>query len=279
MNTIEKFKDAMLTAGITPPDLIVGDGQLHRFKIDGKLNGAYVLHMDSRPAGYFQDFKQGIKQTWKQSGKFMPLSEFQRQALEAKRRTDEIQRQREEAAKHKVTASKAAAIWNQAKPALAGHPYLIKKCIGTHGARIGRDNTLIIPLYDANKELVNLQFISETGGKRFLSGGKKKACFYSLGEPTDKILICEGFATGASLYEDSGYLTVIAFDAGNLEAVAQIIRQQHSSSNIIVCGDNDFSGVGQEKARQAALACNGKLIIPPKSGYDFNDMRNMEVEQ
>lgn len=67
-NTIDEFKNAMLDHGVIPPDHIIGDGLLHRFKIDGKLNGAYVLHLDGQPAGYFEDFKQKIKSTWKGSG-------------------------------------------------------------------------------------------------------------------------------------------------------------------------------------------------------------------
>ncbi|MDD2801875.1 MAG: hypothetical protein PHE96_10485, partial [Methylococcales bacterium] len=61
-------------------------------------------------------------------------------------------------------------------------------------------------------------------GKRFLSGGQKKGCYFCLGYRTDKILICEGFATAASLFESTGLLTVVAFDAGNLKEVAINIR-------------------------------------------------------
>ena len=93
----------------------------------------------------------------------------------------------------------------------------------------------IILLYNSGGELVNLQFISETGGKRFLSGGKKKGCFYCAGESdTSKILICEGFATAASVYENTGYLTVIAFDAGNLKEVAITIRAFVPDAEIII---------------------------------------------
>ncbi|MGZ8910996.1 MAG: toprim domain-containing protein [Methylococcaceae bacterium] len=277
-NVVDRFKTAMLDAGITPPDNIIGDGQLHRFKIDGKLNGAYVLHLDGRAAGYFQDFRQGIKQNWKQACKFVPFSEFQRQALKAQCQREQAERQAEITAKHKEAESKAVYIWNNAKPVPANHPYLIKKRIGTHGARLVRDNTLIIPLYNASRELVNLQFISETGGKRFLSGGKKKGCFFCLGDPTKRIPICEGFATGASIYENAGHLTVIAFDAGNLKEVAIVIKSLYPSAEIIIAGDNDESGVGQKAAREAALAIRGKYIIPPIVGMDFNDYLNMEVQ-
>ena len=153
---------------------------------------------------------------------------------------------------------------------------MIKKHINPHGARLGRDNTLIIPLFNANKELVNLQFISPTGGKRFLSGGKKKGCFYCLGEEiTDKVLVCEGFATACSLREDSDYLTVIAFDAGNLKEVAKVVKSLYPYSEIIICGDNDITGIGQRKAMEAASAINGKYLLPPIAGLDFNDMLTM----
>ena len=176
---------------------------------------------------------------------------------------------------HAEAAKKAVYIWNNAMPAPANHPYLIKKSISTRGARLGRDNMLIIPLYNSGRELVNLQFISETGGKRFLSGGQKKCCFYSLGSVTNKILICEGFATGASLFESSGLLTVVAFDAGNLKEVAITIKGIYPGSDIVICGDNDESGVGQKKAIEAALAIGGKYIIPATPGHDWNDSLNI----
>jgi putative DNA primase/helicase len=275
-DAVSQFKTAMLEAGITPPDQIIADGKLHRFKIDGKLNGAYVLHLNGRAAGYFQDFKQGIKQTWKASSNFMPLSEFQRQAFRQRCEQEAAQRQADEIAKHKAAARKAAYIWNHASYATPQHPYLIRKKIDPHGAKLGRGNSLIIPLYNAAGKLVNLQFISEDGGKRFLSGGQKKGCFFTLGEVTDKILIAEGFATGASLYEDSGHHTVIAFDKGNLEPVAKAIRQLHPKAEIIIAGDNDISGVGQKAARSAALAVNGKYILPPIAGMDWNDYLTKE---
>lgn len=48
---------------------IVADGQLHRFATDEdkgrECSGAYCLHMAGRiPAGYVQDWRKGIKETW-----------------------------------------------------------------------------------------------------------------------------------------------------------------------------------------------------------------------
>jgi putative DNA primase/helicase len=271
-DAIYQFKNAMLDALGCFPENIIGNGSLHRFKIDGKLNGWYVLHLDGRAAGCFGDWKQGIKCKWKMSGKFMPLSEYQHQTFKAQCQREEAKRKAEEASKRREAAKKAAYIWNKATHALANHPYLTIKRIKPHGARIVKNNTLVIPLFNANKELVNLQFISENGTKRFLSGGQKKGCFYPIGElkSADIISICEGFATGASLYEHEGKSVVIAFDAGNLKAVAIEIRSLFPKAEIFIAADNDESGVGEDKAREAARAIGCKYLMPNILG-DFND--------
>lgn len=278
-NVIESFRSAMIESLGYAPEHIQADGILHRFKdLKGKLNGAYVLHLDNRAAGYFECFKQGIKQTWKMTSGFIPLSDYQRQVFKAQCQKEAEQRRIEETIRHKEAAEKACYIWHRSTLAPKNHSYLINKRIDVNGARSGRDNTLIIPLYNTNKEIVNLQFISETGCKRFLSGGLKKGCFYWIGgEKSEKILICEGFATAGSLYKNSGYLTIVAFDAGNLKEVSKNIKGLQLEAEIIICGDNDLSGVGQKKAIEAAIAINGKYIIPPIAGNDWNDSLNKEV--
>jgi putative DNA primase/helicase len=270
---IEQFKEAMLDSiGYAPVD-VIADGAIHHFKNDqGKLNGAYKLYTDNRPAGWFQCHKMGILQKWRLSGGYAQLSSIQQLINQAKYRQEAKDRQKAEVAKQAAVAIVANKIWNQAPLAPANHPYLVTKKIGINGARLGRANALIIPLYNANNEIVSLQFISETGGKTFLSGGKKKGSFYPIGEQTDKILICEGFATGASLYEESGHFTVVAFDAGNLKEVAINIRALSPESEIIICGDNDESGIGEKKAIDAASTIGGKYLIPEIVGQDWNDV-------
>ncbi len=270
---IEQFKEAMLDSiGYAPVD-VIADGAIHHFKNDqGKLNGAYKLYTDNRPAGWFQCHKMGILQKWKLSGGYAPISSMQQLINQAKYRQEAEVRQKAELAKQAAVAVVADKIWNNATLAPAYHPYLAKKRIGINGARTGRDNTLIIPLYNASNQIVSLQFISETGGKSFLSGGKKKGCFYKLGEESSTILICEGFATAASLHENSRYLTIVAFDAGNLKEVAINIRSLYPMSEIIICGDNDLSGAGQSKAIDAAQTIGGKYLIPEIVGQDWNDV-------
>ena len=98
-------------------------------------------------------------------------------------------------------------------------------------------------------------------------------------------VIAEGYATGASVHEATGQAVVVAFDAGNLEPVAEAIRRKYPDSSIIIAGDCDKSGTGQEKARAAAAASGGKVVIPEEphdwdavdwKGIDWNDVANSE---
>jgi putative DNA primase/helicase len=267
---INEFKAAMQSAGITPPDHIIGDGQLHRFHIggdkSGTLNGVYFLHLDSNPNGWFSDWR-GMTGKWSANGKAQSFTKEMRQQIEQERK----QREEEKQLRHEQAAKTAAYIWGKATPA-TDHQYLINKRIKPHHARLYRDS-LVIPIYDESRELVNLQFITPFGVKRPLTGAKKKACFSAIRKDnnTDTILLCEGFATGASLHEETGHYTAIGLDAGNLLPVAQVIRRMYPKAVIIVCGDNDAHGKGQKAASDAAAAVSGKYKIPPNVGQDWND--------
>lgn len=267
-----EFRQAMQAAGISFSGEIIADGRLHRFHIEGhkrgSLNGAYTLHFDNHPAGWFMDYTTGLSQTWRSGNASSVSYVLIEQIKKAKQ-----QREAEILQKHATAAKRANALWPKSEQITrqSQHDYLIKKHIQPHGARIYGD-ALVIPIYNEADELVNLQFINSQGEKRFLSGGRKHGCFHIIGDLSDRILICEGFATGASLYEDSGKRVVIAFDAGNLLPVAKNIKELSPESEIIICGDNDLSGMGQIKAREAALAINAKILLPKKEGMDWNDV-------
>lgn len=273
---VEAFKLAIHDAGIFAPDVIYADGQLHRFHIQdhksGSLNGAYILHADGIAAGYFEDFTQGIKAKWKIDGNHFRLSDADWQQIKAAR----LARQKEFEARRIEAASKARYIWQNANIAI-NHPYLRRKQIQPHNARINKHGALTIPMFNAQLELVNLQFIDAEGNKRFLSGGQKKGCFYWLGKPTETLLIAEGFATAGSLRENAGLQTFVAFDAGNLETVAKLIRTKRPTADIIIAGDNDKSGVRQLAAKNAALAVRGRVSLPPQVGCDWNDYLTKEA--
>ena len=283
MNATLQFSDAIRAAGLTPPDAIEADGRLHRFASNGKRRddaGWYVFHGDGIPAGSFGDWRTGFSSTWRADvGRTLtPAEEAEHRArVEAMRRA----REAEEARKHAEAASQAETIWRAAQPAPADFLYLVRKGIQAHGARHHAGN-LVIPMR-ADGGLHSLQFIGPDGGKRFQPGGRVKGCYHAIGNPEDAAALCiaEGFATGASIYEATGYPVAVAFNAGNLGPVAKALRQKLPDLPLILCADDDAATEGNPgltKATEAARAVGGKLVIPdfgpdrPEKATDFNDM-------
>ena len=269
INAVQQFTTAMLDAGIQTNDQIIDDGQIHRAHVVGDKKGtknlSYKIHNDNNPSGYFHYWCKGITGTWSSNGKARKLTRHELEQI----KFDKIQRELEQAQNHAKAASLARAIWQQSTT-VHSHDYLTKKRVQAHNVRIF-GNDLVIPLWNEQRAISTLQFIDSNGGKKFLTGGKKKDCFCPIGTPTNKILICEGFATGASLHDDGGLFVACAMDSGNLEGVARVIRRLFKSADIVICGDNDLNLVGQNAAKKAAIACGGSYIIPPIEGMDYND--------
>jgi putative DNA primase/helicase len=130
----------------------------------------------------------------------------------------------DEVRQHAEARERTAVIWKAATPADASHPYLARKGIKPHGLRLHKGR-LVVRLRDADGVLHSLQFIGPDGTKRFLTGGRVAGCYASIGRPDDgRICIAEGYATGASIHEATGCAVAVAFDTGNLRAVAEAMR-------------------------------------------------------
>lgn len=178
---------------------------------------------------------------------------------EARRQAAEQERQQTQQ-RVKGTAQK---IWNSSRPASLSHPYLATKGITNPDAIAGlrqnkyKDNdNLIIPVLYEN-EIVNLQSINQDGGKRFLAGGQVQGAYAFIGKADEVekvgVVMAEGYATAASIYEATGKPVIIAFDAGNMVAVAERLAQKLPQNvPVVIAVDNDASQTGIKKARQAA---------------------------
>ncbi|MBL0354099.1 MAG: toprim domain-containing protein [Dechloromonas sp.] len=283
INPVGQFRDAIQAAGLTPPDDIEADGKLRRFSSNGKRgddSGWYSLHGDGIPAGSFGCWRAGISDTWRADiGRSLTSDEeaAHRQRIEAMRR----EREAEEARRKVEAKAKAAAIWQKAEPAPGDHLYLIRKGIKANGARL-HNAALVIPMR-ADGDLHSLQFIQPDGDKRFLTGGRVKGCYFSIGNPKGAAALCiaEGYATGATIHEATGYPVAVAFNAGNLLAVAQAMRGKFPELPLILCADDDTrtdGNPGMTKATEAARSVGGLLAVPdfgidrPAGATDFNDM-------
>lgn len=277
----EAFRESIKLAQLTPPEEIIADGQIQRFASNGEQDddaGWYVLHLDDIPAGKFGCFRAKVEQTWcAKSDKEMTGAERDRQ----RQRFDEARRQRDQAARlrHAAAAKRAQTIYDQAGPAPAAHPYLVRKQIHPHGLRLVGDSLVVPVMLDGT--LASLQFIDKDGGKEFLAGGAVKGGSFTIGDLTDAttFLMGEGFPTCASLHEGTGLPVVCTFGAGNLKSVAMRQRAQHPTAKIVIAADNDVrhdgtSNTGVEAATEAAKAINGLVAVPELNGLkcDFNDL-------
>ena len=184
--------------------------------------------------------------------------------------------------RHAKAAKQAATIWDVSSPAPDDHPYLQKKGVRAYGTRL-HDDKLVIPLRDLAGTLHSLQTITPDGDKRFLPDGRVSGCNYLIGtlDGATKIAVCEGFSTAATIHQATGLPVAVAFNAGNLLAVAESLRENFSDLPMIICGDDDHKrngNPGLTKAKEAARKAGAFLAVPefgtarPDSATDFNDL-------
>lgn len=306
----------MAKEGIKYSGVISADGRLHRFQVDddpkGRRNGWYCLHLDERPAGAFGCNKRwGDKKfSWTAKG-LKPLSAEERAEVAQRASEARAKAAAEEAARQEAAKVFAAALWDAATEATT-HPYLERKKVASHGLRIGpwrktrpdgstwevATDALLVPLLGPGKVMWGLQAVfsspvmlgGEERDKDFIFGAKKKGLWLPIGRPAEvdgklTICLCEGYATGASIYQATGLAVLVCFDAGNLLDVARIVRKAYPEGRLIVCADNDqwtmVRGVAQNtgviKGTETSKTVDALLAVPwfknvNTKPTDFNDL-------
>tara|TARA_R110002072_G_scaffold229845_1_gene387070 strand:- start:177 stop:1049 length:873 start_codon:yes stop_codon:yes gene_type:complete len=283
------FRDAMQNTFGLLDWLPIADGSIHRFHVPGDKtgtrNGWYLLFADGIASGCYGSWKASTSHTWSSREPANTAEAEQvRQRVEQARR----QRQAEQHQRQQSAAEYANRLWRDARRADPEHPYLTRKGLRTHGLR-QRGDALLVPL-SRDGVLVNLQRIYLDGSKRFLSGGMVKGCCSTLGAITagQPLYICEGWATGASIHEETGAAVACAMNAGNLRPAALALREKHPHASIIIAGDDDRQtegNPGRTAANAAAVAVGGLVVFPlwpqdaPADLTDFNDLANWRAAQ
>lgn len=272
-----QFSRAIEEAGLDAPEEFILDGRIHRFRSGSSRktldrSGWYVGHLDGIPCLTFGCWRANLTQTIKADiGKkrWTPAEEMAHIARinAAKRlRDEEIERDRS------VAASTVETIWRDGAQASPDHPYLKRKGVQPHGARVTGDGRLMVPLFSEDGELSSLQYISEDGGKLYHTGGQTGGRFWIIGtlDHPGVMYIAEGFATAATIHEVTGRPCVVAYSASNLIPVTGSLVEMHPGQKIVIVADHDKSGVGQRHAEQACAKFGVTYIMPPIEG-DAND--------
>ena len=249
------------------------DGAIHRFSTTGKrgdLDGWYVYY--SNPDG--KDVC--VANSWRYSGDNLIWAHGEGNITSEYR--EYIRRKAEEGvtekkAEEEKAAAEAVIEYSLFEPSDGSHPYLQAKGVKAYeGVSVSRDgSTLYIPLFSSDGSLSSYQRIfPDEGGftKRFKKGGRTKGCFFTIGHPVegDEVWMCEGYATGASIYEATGKPVIVAFSSKNLISVAAVLKERY---RITIVADNDSlkKNSGEEDARKSGLP----YILIPEAGKDAND--------
>lgn len=277
----DHFAQAIEATGLTPPDTIDADGQLHRFSATGKRNdraGWYVLHADGLAAGVFGCWRTGLTETWcsKAEG---TLTQAERDTMRQRVKAAQVQRDAVTQQRQQQAQAIATERWETALP-VGQHAYLTAK--GVQGYKLRVDGEmLLVPLHDTNGMVHSVQSITPQGHKRFMTGGRVRGCYYGLGQASSVWVVCEGVATAHSIHEATNLTLAAAFSASNLMPVAQALKQKNPECTIIIAADDDHlteGNPGLTAARAAAMAVGGLVVMPqfpahrPRKCTDFNDL-------
>ena len=233
----------------------------------------------------------------------------------------QLQREMELENEYKKTAKILYDEFLTAKFAVLDHAYFVKKRVyKNYGLKQDRFGNLLMPLFDINEKFWSLQRIFPNGNKMIgalLSNkqkqnsekllAKKRGNFFVLSDDIDiydknlvklniegllkynKVYLCEGFATAASVCEACKMPVIVGLDVGNLEFVVQDFSERFCNMHIIIAADNDAKkekergfNIGKEKAMQIKNNFKNVSVCIPNfndteisSGYsDFNDLYN-----
>ena len=294
---LHSFAECLRAAGLEI-EAVLADGLLHRCGTTDRprrRDDAYKAFLDAPASIWWKNWRTGDKGTWTARPE-KELTAAQRKALHERIRAIRAHNEAEQGRRWQAAAKLTISIWNHASPAGDNHPYLQRKEVPAIGLRQTEDGRLIVPLLNPSGRIQSLQFILpekpvEGTDKLFLRGGKTSGGFFSIpaknGTKDGLLLIAEGYATGVSLHLATGYAVLIAFNAGNLEAISRIARARYPDREIVLCADNDCETVrpdgtawnpGTEAASRAARAVGGKLAVCPAHDgrtTDFNDLHRL----
>ena len=280
------------------------DGTVQRFPLPGEAAGRKggwaIGWSDGVPTVVISSWKTGdvVKVTgaderFRGRATARPVSQ---EEIEANRRRMEEAQARREAERQAADAEavrQGQADYGMAQPAPPDNAYLVKKGIPPVGfVRQEADGTLLVPLYGPSGGVEGVQRVYADGSKKFPWGLAKKGRFSFIGSTTQdlsQMLVCEGYATGASLNMATGMPVLCTMDAGNVIPACETWLKGRPGTKFTFCADNDRWtqkkgspwNPGVEAMQKAAARFGGTVCIPDFQSLDgnptdFNDLHQRE---
>jgi len=291
---VTKFIEEMHASGLGPAreSDIRADDKRHNYQLSNnkknKKTGHYKLKISNDFGyGFFGDYRTDEFISWHSSSD-KKYTEEEKAAFARRSKAEKLKREVEQKEAHNAAATEAKD-FTMFLSECTDHPYLKAKNVKSYGVFLSGTD-LIIPMSDVSG-ICNYQTIKPNGTKLFLKGAKKQGAWFEI-PGKDTIAIVEGYATGATVHEATGYTVIVLFDAGNLLYTAPYIKEKYPDRDIIICADNDWDTVinnkphntGIIKGTRAAVEIECKIAWPEfdtssknggKAPSDFNDYRDI----
>ena len=258
-----------------PRDLIIGRLQRCRYLNERKKSGWYILHsFNVRDNMYYVgSYGSWKSETQKIKHDGSTLTDEENAILIEKSRQAQIEAEKERQAQHKISAEECKNVY--AMGTEAGYsPYLQRKQVQALGDVRFYNDHLLIPIGKEGR-LTSLQSITPDGFKKYYPGGELSGCYAGI-RGSEKMALCEGYSTGASIHMATGWSVCMAMMASNLVKVAPYLK----GMDVVICADNDLDtekkigkNPGILAAEKAAQYLGCEILVPNhKGGSDFNDV-------
>ncbi len=178
----------------------------------------------------------------------------------------------------------ADAFWARCVPASLADAYVHRKQGKPEGVRVypasappliiksqSMTGYLVVPCWSGDK-LQTLQFIPPVPGDKLnLPGASFNDGFFTVGEITDRVYICEGIGQAWAVNQATGAAAVVCFGAGRMATVAKALRDKHPTAALVIVPDK---GKAEQAAKIAADVAGQWVAMPADkpSNYDCNDL-------
>lgn len=282
---LSSLNDVMSFNDIIPPSINIHAKSVVRFKSQGicKDDCCYYIIFYNQIGALFGCWRRDIYVKWFAKS-YHKLSYYDKAKYQ-----QQIERfEKEKKERKEIGLLRCKKNWELSQEPDEKHDYLIRKKIKPLYCRQLEKN-LLIPIFDCFGDIQSIQYISpgKDKNKLYETGTSYKNGYLPLGERiVSPLRLCEGYATGCSIYEAIGAPVFVCFSAFNLIEIAKWIRKKFKDLEIHICADDDRKNenkigknIGLISAIKTAKEINAKIVYPDftnisnaENATDFNDL-------
>jgi len=284
-----RFRREAESQGLTFPRGVEDDDKWHTVPLEGGGKGCYRYTSNGKPRGLFRRWS-GDPVAWvcpdevwatikaeERTGRAEYLANVEKARREKEGADAELAATREEAAK------KAREVWASSVEADPAHPYLVRKGVKAWDLRMNSEGDLLVPLRRGTNNLRGYQRIQAKEGapKLYAKGMDRAGTYHVIAGSREVVAVCEGYATGATIAQATGWTVLCAMDTSQLATVAVKVRDALPDALLVIAADDDWKrddNPGRRAAKKAATQTGGLVVLPefgPDRGEketDWNDL-------